>query len=184
MPEIQENEQIQEPKKKNSKELILQIIKFGIVGVINTIVSYVVYNFCYYVLGWPYHFCNLAGFIISVLNAWFLQSKFVFKESEDGEKRVWWKVLIKTYISYAFSGLFLTELLLIFWIDVVHLGNHLGGLCEWLAGIGMNFEPDDLAVSMAPLLNMVITIPLNFIINKFWAYRQKEKKIGSETESA
>ena len=71
--------------------------------------------------------------------------------------------------------LFLTALLLWLWIDVIRLGDHLGGVCEWLAGYGFEFAPKDLAASLAPLLNMVITIPLNFIINKFWAYRQKKK---------
>lgn len=31
----------------------------------------------------------------------------------------------------------------------------------------------DLAVSLAPFLNMVFTIPINFCINKFWEYKQK-----------
>ena len=84
-------------------------------------------------------------------------------------------MLIKTYISYSFTGLFMTELLLLLWINVINLGQYLGGVCEWLLGFGIIFEPQDLAASLAPLLNMVITIPVNFIINKFWAYRQKKK---------
>ena len=117
---------------------------------------------------------NLVGFVISVLSAFLLQSKFVFRQDENAEKRVWWKVLIKTYISYSITGLFLTALLLWLWLDVINLGSHIGGLCDWLAGIGLKFQPEDLAASLAPLLNMFITIPLNFVINKFWAYRQKK----------
>jgi putative flippase GtrA len=114
------------------------------------------------------------GFVISVFNAFILQSKFVFKESEEGEHRIWWQVLIKTYISYAFSGLILTELLLILWINVLNIGQYLSPVTEWLAGFGMNWKPEDLAVSLAPFLNMVFTIPINFCVNKFWAYRQKK----------
>ena len=95
-------------------------------------------------------------------------------QDENAEKRVWWKVLIKTYISYSITGLFLTALLLWLWLDVINLGSHIGGLCDWLAGIGIQFQPEDLAASLAPLLNMFITIPLNFVINKFWAYWQKK----------
>ena len=98
----------------------------------------------------------------------------MFRQDENAEKRVWWKVLIKTYISYSITGLFLTALLLWLWLDVINLGSHIGGLCDWLAGIGLKFQPEDLAASLAPLLNMFITIPLNFVINKFWAYRQKK----------
>ena len=57
-------------------------------------------------------------------------------------------------------------------------------ICDWLAGFGVNFEPHDLAASLAPILNMVITIPVNFIINKFWAYRQKKPKADSDDTEA
>lgn len=162
-------------EQKNNKKTnaLWQFIKFGLVGVSNTIVSYAVYSICYYAFHTNVHVANVAGFIISVLNAYILQSKFVFKESKDKEHRVWWKVLMKTYVSYAFSGLFLTELLLILWINILNIGQYLGAVSTWFAGIGLNMTGTDLAVSLAPFLNMVITIPINFLVNKFWAYRQK-----------
>lgn len=161
--------------KKNSKlSALWQFVKFGMVGAINTILSYLIYNFCYYVLHSGVHVANLVGFIITVFIAYLLQSRFVFKQDESAEKRVWWKVLIKTYVSYSFTGLFLTELLLLLWLNVLNISQYLSGVCEWLAGFGITFQPKDLAASLAPLLNMVITIPTNFFINKFWAYRQKK----------
>lgn len=170
------------PKKKGLAAL-WQVIKFGMVGVINTIVSLVVYNLCYHVLHTNEHVANVAGFVVSVFNAFLLQNKFVFKENEDGEKRVWWKVLIKTYISYSFSGLFLTELLLTLWLHVIHIEQYTGSLTTWLNQIMLfghvpfaNWDNLKTAVTIAPLLNMVITIPINFCINKFWAYRQKKKE--------
>lgn len=153
-----------------------QLIKFGLVGVCNTIVSYTVYSICYYVFHTSVHVGNVMGFIISVFTAFLLQSRFVFKESEDGEHRVWWQVLIKTYISYAFTGLFLTELLLILWLNVLNIGQYLIPVTELLADYGFSMKPEDLAVSIAPFLNMVFTIPINFCVNKFWAYRQKGKE--------
>lgn len=160
--------------KKTKAAALWQFIKFGMVGAFNTLLNYAIYNLCYYVFGSGVHIANFIGFTISVLSAFFLQSRFVFRQEENAEKRVWWKVLIKTYVSYSFTGLFLTELLLLFWLELVDLGSHLGGICGWLAGFGIKFEPQDLAASLAPLLNMVVTIPLNFFINKFWAYRQNK----------
>ncbi|MGN1340555.1 MAG: GtrA family protein [Oscillospiraceae bacterium] len=160
---------------KNKKLAALwQFVKFGMVGAFNTIFSYIIYNFCYYVFHSGVHIANITAFVITVFSAYLLQSRFVFKQDKNGEKRVWWKVLIKTYISYSFTGLFLTELLLMLWLNVINLGQYLGGACEWLAGFGMNLQPQDLAASLAPILNMVITIPTNFLINKLWAYRQKK----------
>lgn len=172
----------QEETKKKGIALLWQFIKFGLVGAMNTVVSYVTYTLVYYLLRDRFgdaamHIGNIAGFVISVLNAYFWQSRFVFKESEDGEHRVWWQVLLKTYASYAFTGLFLTEVLLLVWINVINLGQYLGSPAEWLrTAFGLDMSPKDLAVSIVPFLNMAVTIPINFLINKFWAYRQKEKK--------
>ena len=98
------------------------------------------------------------------------KSRFVFAESKEGEHRIWWQVLIKTYISYAFTGLFLTELLLFLWLDVIHIDQYLQPVATWMAGYGVIMTPKDLAVSIAPFLNMVFTIPINFCANKFWAF--------------
>ncbi len=154
-------------------EAIWQFIKFGMIGAMNTLINYGVYSFCYYVLKTNVHIGNFFGFTISVFSAFLLQSRFVFKESKDAAPRVWWQVLIKTYISYSFSGLFLTEVLLIFWLHIVNLGQYLGGIAAWMTGFGIHMSGTDLAVSVAPFLNMVITVPINFLVNKFWAYRQK-----------
>lgn len=160
-------------EKKSKLAALWQFVKFGLVGAFNTLLSYGIYNLCYYAFNTGVHIANIVGFIISVLSAYLLQSKFVFKQEEGSEKRVWWKVLIKTYISYSFTGLLLTELLLLLWMNVIDISQYLGGACGWLAGFGIVFTPKDLAASLAPLLNMVVTIPTNFIINKFWAYRSK-----------
>ena len=86
---------------KNKKTAALwQFVKFGMVGAFNTILNYVIYNLCYYAFHADAQIANFVGFMISVLSAFLLQSKFVFRQDENAEKRVWWKVLIKTYISY------------------------------------------------------------------------------------
>lgn len=164
-----------------------QFIKFGLVGVSNTAVSYITYTIVYYGLKGHFedvaiHLGNILGFILSVLNAFFWQSKFVFKEEEGREHRVWWQVLLKTYASYAFTGLFLTEVLLYLWLNVLDISRYLEPLVVWLSGFGPNMQAKDLAVLLAPFLNMVITIPINFIINKFWAYRQGRKKTADGEE--
>jgi putative flippase GtrA len=164
---------------KNSdskKQTLWQFIKFGLVGVSNTIVSLTVYMTCCHIIGTNVHVANTMGFIISVLWAFFMQSRFVFKEDESCEKRVWWKALIKTYVAYSFTGLFLTEVLLIFWLDFINLSQYLTPLAQWLK-TNVNFAMSEvkLAETIAPFMNMVITIPINFCVNKFWAYKQKSK---------
>ena len=129
-----------------------QFIKFGIVGASNTIISYVVYVIVLLALkdkhySWDYLAGNVISFVISVAWSFYWNNKLVFTKKE-GEVRVWWKALLKTYASYAFSGLILSNILSWIWIDVLGISSYI-----------------------APLINLVVTIPINFLMNKFWAFR-------------
>ena len=98
-------------KNKNQiKNLIIQFIKFGAVGTINTVLSYAITNGCYYLLHWNEQICNIIAFIITVYISFVLNGKFVF--NENVEKTTFWKSLIKVYASYSITGLFLTAILL------------------------------------------------------------------------
>ena len=138
-------------EKKNSlKNLIVQFIKFGIVGAINTVLSYAITNGCYYLLHWHEQICNAVAFVITVFISFMLNGKFVFKENK--EERKFWKALLKVYASYSITGLFLTAILL-------YVEEQIFGIPHYIA----------------TLMNLVVTIPINFILNKFWAYNDKSK---------
>ena len=126
-----------------------QFVGFALVGVSNFFVSYGTYARCLFI-GFNYHVSNILAFAISVLNSYFWNNRYVFREGGEGGGRVWWKVLIRTYLSYAFTGLVLTEILLFVEINLLGLPK--------LAG---------------PLINLFITTPINFFINKCWAFRSE-----------
>jgi putative flippase GtrA len=137
-------------------EGFLQFVKFGIIGLSNTAVSYVLYLATLFFLqsrGWlpkaDYLVGNVVGFVLSVLWSFYWNRKFVFR-AEEGRQIPWLQALIKTYISYAFTGLFLNSLLSVLWVEV----------------FGMSKV-------YAPILNLVISVPLNFVLNKFWAFRSR-----------
>jgi len=139
--------------------LIFQFIKFGIVGLSNTAISYIIYFLLVYV-GLHYIIASVIAFVISVLNSFFWNNKYVFKKG-DNQKRNIIHSLIKTYISYAFTGLVLQNLLLFVFISILHISKYL-----------------------APLFGLVITIPLNFILNKLWAFKsEKHNKNELEEEN-
>ena len=166
---------------------LIQFIKFGLVGVSNTLVNYIVY-LIFYSLGVQFLIANTLGFIISVLNAWFWGSRFVFKEDETKEKRVWWQVLLKTYASYLL-GFFINSFLLWVWVDVINVGQYfgfVGDILNTLTGIiGMQpkeYDAETLSGIIGPIVNIFVVVPVNFVINKFWAYRQKDKKISENAK--
>ncbi len=154
------------------KKTLIQFIKFGLVGVSNTVVSYVIYALVYTPTD-NYVLANIVGWAVSVLNAYIWQNLFVFKEDQSKEKRVWWKVLLKTYTAYAFTGLILSNVLLWMWLDLIKIGTYCGVITDIIADYGVYMTPEKFAGYIAPFLNMAVTIPTNFVVNKFWAYRQK-----------
>lgn len=124
---------------------ILQFIKFGLIGFSNTIISYVCYALLVY-LGVNYLISNIIAFIISVLNSYYWNNKYVFKRN-GVEKRSNLKVILKVFISYGLTGLILNSFLLWLWV--------------------VNF---DISEYIAPIISLIITIPINFLLNKLWAF--------------
>ena len=124
-----------------SNQHIMQFIKFGIVGLSNTLIALLVYYVLLFI-GVNYLIANVFSWVVSVFNAFYWNNKYVFQNDT-----IWFKALIKTYISYGVSFLLGTLLLFIL-----------------VAGCGISEV-------IAPLLSLVITIPLNFIMNKFWTFK-------------
>ena len=133
----------------------VQFVKFGLVGVSNTVISYVIYVISLLLLQKnsllpksDYLVSQVIAFILSVLWSFYWNRKYVF--DADNENVPWIQALIKTYISYAFTGLFLNTILSIFWVQVVGLSK-----------------------MIAPIINLLVSVPINFIMNKFWAFKKK-----------
>ncbi len=150
----------------------IQFIKFGLVGISNTLISELIYVIVVCLRG-HYALAAFFGFFISVLNAYYWGNKYVFKEEKNKEKRVWWKVLIKTYVAYA-GGFVLDLALLFLWIDVLHIGNFMQPLAMLAQSIGFTQVSAQLVGDLvAKAVNIVLIVPINFLMNKYWAYKQK-----------
>lgn len=129
--------------KRNWKETLVQFIKFGFIGASNTLISTAVYYLFVWVDPKLYFIGNVVGWVVSVFNSFFWNNRFVFRDSEFS----WLQKLIRTYVAY--GGSFIVgSILLALQVQVL-------GVSEWIA----------------PWINMVITIPLNFVLNKFWAFK-------------
>lgn len=139
-------------------QAFMQFVKFGIVGVSNTIVSYALYAVSLIIFQknhlipeMDYLVAQIIAFALSVLWSFYWNNKMVFVV-EEGRKRSLWRALLKTYVSYSFTGLFLNSVLLVLWVKLFHISEFLG-----------------------PIINLLINVPINFLINKFWAFKTKEE---------
>ena len=132
--------------KTPQKDTVIQFLKFGMVGVSNTAVSLFIYYFFLWLNEGLYLVGSIVGWIVSVANSFFWNSRFVFSNQDNS-----WKTKLaqlgKTYLSYGATFLMGTILLYIE-VDVLN----------WPA-------------ALCPLINIPVTIPLNYLLNKFWTFR-------------
>ena len=128
-----------------------QFLKFGLVGLSNTILSYVFFSILV-LLGLHYFIANAISFVVGVSNAFYWSNKYVFKKGEC-ENRGILQSLIKTFLAYGFTGLLLNSFLL--WVLI---------------------ERYDIYSLIAQALCLIITVPLNFILNKYWSFKTETIK--------
>ena len=129
-------------------KLLWQFFKFGLVGVSNTAVSLGVYYLVLWMNPELYMLGSVLGTILSIFNAFIWNDLFVFTGNPKDFKSVM-KRLGKTYVSYGGTSALSTALL---WVEVELLF---------------------VSELYAPIINLVITIPLNYLINKFWTFKSK-----------
>lgn len=125
------------------KSFAEQFVKFGIVGISNTLISLLIYYIFIFINMDLYIIGSIVGFFVSVLNSYYWNNRYVFKAEERNHV----KTIFKTYVSYGISAV-LSIVLLVFLVEVCNISE-----------------------IIAPIINLAITVPLNFLMNKYWAFK-------------
>lgn len=141
---------------KDRRRSFIQFIKFCIVGASNTLLGYAIYAAVVYVFdrlqiltNYDYVAGNVISWVISVAWSFYWNNRFVFnRHKRRGAEII--AAVCKCYASYAVTGLLLTNILSVIWIR----------------GFGVSKY-------IAPAMNLCFTIPVNFLLNKFWAFGEK-----------
>ena len=125
------------------QKMAKQFVGFGIVGIFNNLICLAVYYLVIYFNASWYLFGNVLGFLVSTLNAYIMNSKFVFKAKKFDKLN-----LGKTYCAYLIS-LGISTLLLYVLVNKLQVDARL-----------------------APIFSLMVTVPFNFILNRFWVYNR------------
>ena len=159
-------------RNEEAKKTLWQIVKFAIVGVLNTLVDFAVFQTLNLTLGWVYA-AQVLGYTAGVINSYLWNSNWTFREQRTRSFR---------------------EIALFLLVNVASLGVSLGmiWLCrevfgvtnEWVAG----WMPKALAGfikgdTVSKLLATVVAIAVNYVGNRLFVFKGKPQA-GDEAEKA
>lgn len=123
-----------------------QFIKFALVGCSNAVVTLIVYNIMVLLFGAGiYLYAQTIGYIAGIVNSFFWNSRFVFNSGEQKSANAF----VKMCLCYGITYFLQMGLLYVF------------------------VERCGLSAFLSPVLAILITTPVNFILNKIWAFHEK-----------
>ena len=129
------------------KKLIIQFFKFGIVGVINTVSSWIVYYSLLFV-NIQYLVATTIAYFTSSIIGYFLNKIWVFKKNKEKKDN---SSIVRYYIVYI-SSYFLNLGCMYLLVDILGISD-----------------------KIAPILVLFVTVPYNFIFSKLWIFKQKKQ---------
>nr|WP_243892453.1 GtrA family protein [Schleiferilactobacillus harbinensis] len=133
--------------------MITQFIQFGAVGALNTVLTYIIYLILYQHISPT--LAMAVGYGLTSLLGLALNKQWVFKQS--GGEMSW--MTFKYYATYGTTFL-LSLILTSTWVDVLHF-----------------------PAAWAPLFSLAVTVPVNFLLSKYWVFAQKGVRIHASKNS-
>jgi putative flippase GtrA len=123
----------------------LQLVRFGVVGGIGFVVNLVVYTVCVHPFGIEYHIAAVAAWLVAVANNFALNRHWTFKARGGAAGFQAVRFVAVSLVALAFSLLLLSLLV----------------------------QTADLDKVTAQVLAVAASMPLNFLGNKLWSFRQR-----------
>ena len=132
---------------------LIQFIKFAMVGASNAVVAYIFYvvflltfEFFGILEDIDYLVAQYLSFFLSVVWAYFWNNRYVF----DGSDKKWYSKFLKMLLVYSLTGIVLSTALLYLMVDI----------WGW-------------SKLIAPIINIMIGLPINYLLNKFWTFGER-----------
>ena len=127
------------------KQSINQAMKFSLIGLINTLNSWLIYYILIF-LNINYLISTTIAYLISSIIGYSLNKNWSFKNNNENHT----KVIKKYYITYI-SSYCLNICIMYLLVNIFKCSN-----------------------LIAPLLVLLITVPYNFILSKYWVFKKKQ----------
>jgi putative flippase GtrA len=119
-------------------------MRFGVVGLSNTAIAWITYYGLTYFAGFHYQAANIIAFFTSVTNAYIWNRLWVFKDKEINKGTP-----VKFLAVYGGNLLFGVALAFVF-VEIFKINKY-----------------------VLPPLSLCITVPVNFLLNRYWVFKKE-----------
>ena len=151
------------------KKSFLQLIKFGLIGISNTLIDFLIASALNALFG-IYYLAKIVGYACGIANSYFWNSRWTFREERRRDARE-----IVSFIAVNLVTLGLSLLLQWIFRDKLQLG------AWWMRTLGENFLTKLLnGERFCLLLATGIALIVNFLGNKLLVFRKKEQSEPTE----
>ena len=145
-----------------AKKTVWQIIKFAIVGVLNTLVDFAVFQALNLLLGWVY-VAQVIGYTCGIINSYVWNSNWTFREQRTRSFR---EIALFILVNLASLGVSLG----VIWLcrDVFGITNE--WVASWMRGALNGFIKGD---TVDKLIATCFAIVVNYVGNRLFVFNQK-----------
>lgn len=147
------------------KQTAEQFLKFAVVGVLNTLVDFAVFQALNLLLGWVYA-AQVAGFTCGVINSYLWNSNWTFRKERTKSFREMSLFLLVNLISLGVS-------LGVMWLCREVLGVTNAWAAGWMPEAIAGFVKGD---TIAKLIATCFSIFVNYVGNKLLVFNGKSKQ--------
>lgn len=144
--------------KSEARKTTIQLLKYGVIGVSNTVITLVAFYLLNTLAGWPYGIANVIGYILGVVNSFVWNRNWVFKTHNSVKREA---------LLFGIGFLVcLTLQLCVSWLLLEGLGWKNMGEISWLP---MKHTGQNIVMIIA----MVFYTLANYVYNRVVTFKEK-----------
>lgn len=128
----------------------LQFVKFGLIGVLNSVLHYLVFLFLFRIIGMEMVVSSALGYMAGVINSFLMNRRWTFNHTGFGAGSEFAKFVI---------------------VNIVSLGANIFTLELFVSYVGIIPE-------IAQVIAICCTLVINFSGNKWWTFRRRAPESG------
>lgn len=149
-------------RNEEAKKTIWQMVKFAIVGVLNTLVDFAVFQTLNLTLGWVYA-AQVLGYTAGVVNSYLWNSSWTFREQRTRSFR---EIALFLLVNLASLGVSLGMI----WLSREVFGVTNEWVASWMPKALAGFLKGD---TVAKLIATAVAIVVNYVGNRLFVFTKK-----------